>query len=179
MKRIVVVGVAGSGKTTTARRLSGLLNSPHIELDSLHWLPDWQERTTSEFRAKLADMLLADRWVVDGNYSKARDVVWPQADTLVWLDYPLWRILWQLLRRTIQRIVSQENLWNTGNKETWRKQFLSRESLFLWALKTYRRRKQEYPTLLKLPENAHLKVIRLRSTSETESWLRSLKENHE
>jgi len=179
MKCIVVVGVTGSGKTTTARRLSVLLGVPHIELDSLHWLPDWQERPTDEFRSKLSDLLVDDHWIVDGNYSKVRDVIWRQTDTIVWLDYPLWLIMLQLLRRTIQRIVSRENLWNTGNRETWRKQFFSRESLFLWALKTYRRRKNEYPTLLKQPENAHLTLIRLRSIRETETWFSTLKEIHD
>lgn len=168
--RIVVVGVTGSGKTTTSLRLSRLLNIPHIELDSLHWLPGWVMTETENFRANVAEALSGPAWVTDGNYRKARDIIWGRATTLVWLDYPLPVILWQLTCRTLKRITTREVLWN-GNRETWRGAFFSRDSLFLWALQTYPTFRKQYPQLLASPEYAHLQVIRLRSRRETERWL--------
>jgi adenylate kinase family enzyme len=114
-----------------------------------------------------------DVWVVDGNYSKSRDIVWPRADTAVWLDFSLWVILWRLLRRTIARTLTQEELWS-GNRERVRTAFLSRDSLFVWALQTYRRRRRSYPLLLSRPEHAHLAVVRLRSPRAAAVWVAAL-----
>jgi hypothetical protein len=69
--------------------------------------------------------------------------------------------------------VTGEALWQ-GNKERFWVQFFSRESLFLWALQTYGRRRKEYPALFRQSEYAHLKVIRLRSPGQTERWFRGL-----
>jgi hypothetical protein len=101
-------------------------------------------------------------------------VIWTRADTLVWLDYPLRLTLWRLFRRTVTRIITQEDLWQTGNRESWQKQFMSRDSLFLWAVRSHQRHAQQYPELLKQSEFAHLNVIRFYKPSEAENWLNSL-----
>src|SRR5574340_369956 len=101
--RIVVVGSSGSGKTTTAETIAQKLGIPHVELDALHWLPDWQETELLEFREKIAQALAGPAWVVDGNYAKVRDISWTRADTLVWLDLPLPLVLGRLANRTFRR----------------------------------------------------------------------------
>lgn len=174
MKRVVIVGTTGSGKTTLGEVLSEQLGTPFIDLDALHWEPDWQEASLDVFRQRVDLATRPDRWILAGNYSKVRDMVWQRADTLIWLDYPLWLILVRLFRRTVKRIITQENLWGTGNRESWRKQFFSRDSLFIWALKTYARRKREYPQLIK--QNTHLKLIHLRSVGQTDTWLSGIKD---
>jgi adenylate kinase family enzyme len=171
--RIVVVGVTGSGKTTTAARLARVLVIPHVELDALHWQPNWVEMEREAFRELVTRALAGPAWVTDGNYRKARDIIWARANTLVWLDYPLPVILWQLTWRTLKRVVTREELWN-GNRETFREQFLSKESLFLWAIQTYPRLRKTYPQFLASPEYAHLQVIRLSSRRETARWLEQL-----
>ncbi|MBN1979154.1 MAG: adenylate kinase [Anaerolineae bacterium] len=169
-QRISVVGTSGSGKTTTAGQIAGRLGIPHVELDALHWEPNWTESPLEVFRERVTQALSGKTWAVDGNYGKVRDIVWSRADTVVWLDYALPVILWQLVRRTVHRCVTQEELWG-GNRETLGKALFSRESILLWALKTYRRRKKEYPALLGRPEHAHLALVRLRSPRETHKWL--------
>jgi adenylate kinase family enzyme len=172
-QRIIVVGTTGAGKTTCARALSQRLGYPHIELDAMYWGPNWTPAPTEAFRQGVAQALSGAAWVADGNYRKARDVIWARADTLVWLDYALPVILWQLLRRALKRIITREELWG-GNRETWRGQFLSRDSLFLWALTSHPRHCREYPVLLARPDNAHLSVVRLRSPRATREWLAGL-----
>lgn len=169
-QRINVVGVTGSGKTTLARQLATCLNVPHIELDALHWEPDWKEAPVPLFRARVAAVLSGPAWAVDGNYSKARDIVWQRADTVIWLDYSLPVILIRLVKRTLSRVITQQELWN-GNRENWRTAVFSRDSILLWAIKTYPRRKHEYPQLFEQPEYAHLTVIRLRSPRAATRWL--------
>jgi adenylate kinase family enzyme len=172
-RRIVVVGTTGSGKTTLAGNLAQRLGYPHIEMDALHWEPNWTEAPLDRFRTRVSEALAGEVWITDGNYSKVRDIVWGRAEMLVWLDYPLRVNMWRLFRRAIRRSVTQEELWS-GNRETFRKQFLSRDSLFIWALKTYRRRKRDYTTLPARPEYSHLEVVRLRAPRETRMWLSEL-----
>jgi len=171
-QRISVVGTIGSGKTTFARKTSTLLGVPNVELDALHWEPDWAEAPNDLFRARVKQSLQGNSWVVDGNYHQVRDIVWSQADTVVWLDYPFRTIIGRLAMRTLRRILTHEQLWN-GNQEHIRGLF-SRDSVFMWALRTYRRRRRQYPILLSRPENLHLRVVRLRSPREATEFLSEL-----
>jgi adenylate kinase family enzyme len=169
-RRIVVLGTTGAGKTTLARRLAGRLGLPHIELDALYWGPGWTAIPTDLFRERAAAATASDRWVADGNYGAVRDIVWPRADLLVWLDYPLAVSFWRLTRRSLRRGLTGEELWN-GNRERLRTQFLGRDSLFLWALKSHGRQRREYPAQFIRPEHAHLAVVRLRSPRAARRWL--------
>jgi adenylate kinase family enzyme len=172
MKRIAVIGSTGSGKTTLARRIGAILGIPHIELDALHWQPNWTPTSGEAFRGAVDDATCGERWVIDGNYSAVRDIVWPRADALVWLDYPLPLIMSRLARRTADRIVRKTELWS-GNRERLGNA-LSRDSLFLWALQYHRVRRPLLPAEFALPEHQHLTVHHLRSPRQTRVWLRDL-----
>ncbi len=172
-QRTAVVGTSGSGKTTLASRLAQQLVVPHVELDALHWGPDWTPVPLEVFRQRVAQALGRDAWTTDGNYSGVRDIVWSRADTVVWLDYSLPVVMGRVIWRTIRRSVTREELWNT-NRERFREAFFGRDSIVWWAFRTYRRRKREYPALFSQPEYAHLSVIHLRSPRAAQEWLRSL-----
>jgi adenylate kinase family enzyme len=174
VQRIVVVGSGGVGKTTLAAALAARLGVPHVELDSLYWGPNWTGSGGSpegdeRFRSRVAAAVSGDAWVVDGNYSVARRVLWPRADTVVWLDYPLPLVLGRLLRRTMRRAWTRELLWGT-NRESFR-ELLSRDSLIWWVLTTHHRRRRTYAAMPGTPEFAHLAFVRLCSPQETEAWL--------
>ena len=171
-QRISVVGTIGSGKTTFARKTSQLLDAPHVELDALHWEPNWVEAPNDLFRERVKRSLQGDSWVVDGNYHQVRDIVWGRANTVVWLDYPFKTIMGRLVKRTLKRVFTREKLWN-GNQEHIRGLF-TRDSVFLWAIRTYRTRRRQYPILLSRPENSHLTVVRLRSPRDAAKFLSTL-----
>lgn len=173
--RIVVVGCTGSGKTTVARGLARLLGVPHVELDSHNWEPNWTAAQTDVFRERVREALAGDGWVVDGNYSAVRDLVWPKAALLVWLNLPYRVVLWRLLWRTLRRVVNKEELWN-GNREVFRTQFLSRDSLFIWQMRTFGRIRRTIPQSMEQPEHAHLDVVVLRSPRAVREWLAALGE---
>lgn len=170
MKRIVVVGTSGSGKTTLARQLGALLNIPAVELDALHWEPNWTPSSLSVLRERVELALRGESWVVDGNYNKLRDLTWACADTIVWLDYSLGVIMARLTRRTFTRILSREELWS-GNRERLGNALFSKDSILLWALQTYRKNRRLYSELAGKPEYAHLSFVRLRSPGATRTWL--------
>ena len=169
-QRINVVGTTGAGKTTVARRLSEVLCISHVEIDSLFWEPNWTRAPAGILAQRVAEATSPGRWVLDGNYSVIRDLIWPKATGIVWLDYPFPVVFLRLFTRTVRRAFFKEELWN-GNRKRFLTQFMSRDSLFLWALRSHRRRRKEIEALLQQPEYAHLEVFHLRSSKQTNRWL--------
>ena len=92
------------------------MGASHVELDALNWEPNWTTAPTDVFRRRVTEAVRGDRWIVDGNYSDVRDVVWSRATALVWLDYSLARTLGRLFWRTFRRVFTREDLWS-GNRE--------------------------------------------------------------
>jgi adenylate kinase family enzyme len=166
------VGTTGSGKTTLARALADALGCPHIELDALFWGPRWSMAALPVFRARVAEVVVGDGWVVDGGYSDVRDLIWSRADTVVWLDYPLALTLSRLLRRIVARIRDGSELWpGTGNRETIRNQLFSRDPLVWFAIRTHRGRRKRIAAMLARPEYAHLEVHRFTLPADAQDWL--------
>ena len=170
LRRTVVVGTTGSGKTTVAAELARRLGVSHVEMDALYWGPNWTSPPAEEFEARVKEAVRADSWVLDGGYGVVRHIVWSRATSLVWLDLPLRTLMVRLVRRTVSRAVTGEELWN-GNRESLRAAFLSRESLLLWALKSFGRHRRQYPVHLERPEFAHLGVVRLSTPKAVRRWL--------
>jgi adenylate kinase family enzyme len=173
MRRIAIWGTSGSGKTTLARELSRRLNVPHIELDALYWEPSWTPAARDVFRQRVADAVGREAWVLCGGYASVRDLVLARADTAIWLDYPMRIVFLRVLRRTLRRSWTREELWS-GNRESLRITFCSKNSLLLWVVNTWRRRRRDYPKLLKSDACRHLKVVRFRSPREAQAWLRAV-----
>jgi adenylate kinase family enzyme len=168
--RIVVCGTTGSGKSTAARRLASLNGGAYIELDALHWEPNWTEAPTEVLRERVQAVIGQPAWVIDGNYEKLRDLTWTSAQLMIWLDYTIVRVFWQLTIRTFRRRFRNEVLWS-GNRERLREFFFSRESLYWWALKTHWMNRKRRPQ--RLAEYPHLRCVRVRSPRELEGLLRA------
>ena len=173
MQRVVVVGTSCSGKTTLARQLSRVLGAPHVELDGIHWMPDWQLRPMDEVRRMVGEAAAAERWVMDGNYSAVRDIVWGRATAVAWLNYPFRVVLWRALCRTTRRVITREELFS-GNREGFRQSFLSRDSIILWAITSHGQIRRKYRRILDDGDFPHLRVIELRRSAEAEALVASL-----
>ena len=173
MRRVAVVGTSGSGKTTFADRLAERLGLPRVELDALHWEPGWHPVDPATFRERVDHATAAEAWVIDGNYSAVRDLYLGRADTIVWLDLPFATCLWRVVRRTVRRARSGEDLWGTGNHETVRRQ-LSRDSLLWWVITTHRRRRRQPEARFAEPEFAGVAIRRFRTSAEADVWLEAL-----
>ena len=172
-ERLTIVGTSCSGKTTLARQLSLALGTPCIELDAIHWRPAWQPRPDEEFRLLVSEVVSGERWVIDGNYRQVRDIVWARATILIWLNYPFRVVIWRALRRAVKRAATQEELFS-GNRESFRKSFFSRESIILWVMSSYRRLRRNYRRLLDNGEYPHLRVIELRYPAQAEALIASV-----
>ena len=169
--RVVVVGTSCAGKTSFAQSLSRALSFPHIELDRLYWQPNWVPRPAEEFRALTAQALSQDRWVVDGNYGVVRDLVWSRATTIVWLNYSFPTVLWRALVRTVRRALTREELFSSGNRESLRMAFFSRESILWWVLTTFYRRRKQYRELFDTTMFPQLAYVEFRKPSQAQSFL--------
>jgi adenylate kinase family enzyme len=171
MARVVVIGTSCAGKTTFAQSLARILIFPHIELDALHWLPDWTERSIDEFRTLTARALPQDCWVIDGNYTI--DLTWSRATTVIWLNYSFPIVLWRALTRTLRRAVTREVLF-AGNRESLRMAFLSRESILWWVVTTFHRRRKHYRALFDARTSSHLTYVEFRNPTEAQFFLTKL-----
>ena len=174
ISRVVVIGTSCAGKTTFARSLADALSCPHVELDVLHWQPNWVPRAAAEFRALTAQALSQDCWVTDGNYGVVRDLVWSRATTVIWLNYAFRLVLWRALARTVRRVLTREELFS-GNRESLRMAFFSRESILWWVVTTFNRSRKQYRELFDKKIFPQRSYIEFQKPSKAESFLEGLK----
>ena len=108
--RINIVGTAGSGKSTFARLLAENMNAPYIQLDELHWKPNWTESTDEELFPKLENALSSERWVLDGNYTRTIPIKWKRVQMVIYLDLPFLIVLYRITWRSLLRSIKNEEL---------------------------------------------------------------------
>ncbi|MEQ1514243.1 MAG: hypothetical protein ABL934_16395 [Lysobacteraceae bacterium] len=102
MRRILIIGSGGAGKSTLARRVAERTGVPLIHLDALYWKPGWVETPPDEWRKLVADMLQSDAWVMDGNYGGTLDLRIAACDTVIFLDIPPIVCLWRVIKRRVR-----------------------------------------------------------------------------
>ena len=166
VRRVLIVGAPGVGKSTTARAVATRLGISYVELDALFHGPDWTARPT--FRDDVAAVIATEAWVIDGNYTDVRDMLWEAADTVVWLDLPRWLTEWQVVVRTVRRLLTRTTLWN-GNREQWRS--VGRPSHPIrWSWHVHGRYRIQYAARFANPAFAAKTLPRLRSRREIRAW---------
>ena len=88
MKKVIVIGCPGSGKSTLSRALHQATGIPLYYLDMMYWNADRTVVEKSVFRGRLSDTLQKDTWIIDGNYGSTMELRLQSCDTVIFLDYP-------------------------------------------------------------------------------------------
>ena len=99
MKRVLVIGSGGAGKSAFARQLGEITGLPVIHLDAEYWRPGWVEPPKDEWAARVAELAGEERWIMDGNYGGTMPERIAAADTVVFLDLPRTTCLWSVVKR--------------------------------------------------------------------------------
>lgn len=164
MRKVLVVGSGGAGKSTFARRLGQLLDIEVVHLDSLYWKPGWVKTPKAEWAETVAELARRDAWIMDGNYSGTFDIRVRACDTLIFLDMPRLVCFRRVLKRLIvyRHRTRPDMAAGCDEKIDW--EFI----LWIWNYpKTHR------PKVLELMrQNAVSKrMIRLRTPAEAEQFL--------
>lgn len=171
--RVVVIGTSAAGKTTFSRTLAERVNASFVELDELHWMPEWRERPDDDFAVLVDKAIAGESWVVDGNYAVVRDLVWPRANVVIWLNYSFPLVFWRGLRRSLDRGLRGQVLWH-GNRESLPRAFLSKDSILLWIATTFSRRRAEFAGLKSSGRYPNLRWIEFRKPADADRWLSAM-----
>ena len=171
-RRVHVVGTSGSGKTTVAGAIADKLGIRHIELDAIYWQPGWTELPEEEFNQRVREATEEGDWIIDGNYRAVRELIWRRVDTIVWLDIQFLPVFLRIVWRTIRRIITQEELWNTNTEKL--ESLVGKYGMPLWVIQTHKKRRGEYPPLLADPKLSHVDIKVFKSLGEVNRWIESL-----
>jgi adenylate kinase family enzyme len=168
MKRVLVIGSGGAGKSTFSKKLGEILNMEVIHLDSLYWNPGWVETPKQEWKKTAEHIITRDSWIMDGNYSGTLDLRFEACDTVIFLDIGRLNCLW----RVIKRAVEYRNKSRPDMAEGCRERLDLRFILWVWNYKKRTRPKIE--RILK-ENRSNKEVIRLRTDAEAEQYLDGIK----
>ena len=167
MKRVLVIGHPGAGKTTFALELGERLNLPVIHLDREFWKPGWVKTPMDIFRKRVVTLASADAWLMDGTYDSTLDLRLPHADTVIWLDYSRYLCLWQAIKRITLNYGRVRANMAEGCPEKFDFEF------FRWI---WNYQRDQYPGIRKLmtKQFANGKLVVLKNHAEAERWLADL-----
>lgn len=166
-QRVLIAGTSGAGKSTLAREVATTQGLPYTEIDALFHGPNWEPRPT--FLADIDAVSSGEKWVVEWQYDSARPMLTARADTILWLDYPRYLVMWRVTKRTVWRWLTRAELWNGNRERSLWGAFTDKEGIIRWAWDTHHLTAERIETLLK--EGCHLAIVRLRSPRETRVWL--------
>ncbi len=99
MRRVLLIGCSGAGKSTFAARLHARTGLPLISLDAEFWRPGWTMTPKDEWRDKVAMLANRDAWIMDGTFDSSLDLRLPRADQVIWFRLPRWRCLTRVVKR--------------------------------------------------------------------------------
>lgn len=102
MRRVVILGNSGSGKSRLARRLGRELGLPVVHLDPLYYGRRWTHGDPAVFRQRVGEALAGEAWIVDGNFlTLVGDLTLPRAELIIWLEQPRWLAMTRALKRCL------------------------------------------------------------------------------
>jgi adenylate kinase family enzyme len=170
MKRIMVIGIsAGVGKSTFARELGKRLDLPVYHMDSLYWKAGWIESEPEEFAARQREIVKKDKWIIEGNYNNTFSIRAEQADTIIYLELPLYVCLYRVIKRWLTNLGKTRPDMPQGCTEKMEWSFIK------FILTTYYPRKRKMVERLQA-HSQNRTIITLRNKRDISSYLKSLKQ---
>lgn len=166
MKKILLIGSPGSGKSTFGKKLSKKLNIPLVHLDRLFWKKDWSERSREEFDESLLKELEKEAWIIDGNYSRTLETRLQHADTVVFFDYNRFLCLWRVLKRVITNYGKVRDDMGEGCRERFDLEFMR----YVYSFND----KQREMIYKKLSTNPNVRVIIIKKRKDLEKLEKDL-----
>ncbi|HEX8287529.1 MAG TPA: DNA topology modulation protein [Pyrinomonadaceae bacterium] len=163
MKKVLIIGSSGAGKSTFSRRLGEATGLPVVHLDMLYWNPGWVETPKDEWSEKVEKALSGDEWILDGNYSGTMDLRFPACDTVIFLDFPRTVCVYRILKRVLTYRKGTRPDMPTGCDEKFDWAFTK------WVWNYPKRSKPKVEALLKRFANEKT-IIRLKSKREIEHF---------
>jgi adenylate kinase family enzyme len=167
MRKVLVIGSSGAGKSVFAARLAQRTGLPLVHLDAVYWSPGWVKTPKDEWGRTVDGLLARDAWIIDGNYAGTMDRRLAACDTVVFLNLPRTVCLWRAVkRRIVYRRRSRPDMTAGCNERlTW--------ELVRWIWEYPKKRRPG--VLAKLSALAPgQRVVVLRSTAEGEAFLAAL-----
>jgi adenylate kinase family enzyme len=164
MKRILIIGSCGAGKSTFARRLSEVTGLEVIHLDKLYWKPNWVETDKKEWRKTVERAMQGEEWIIDGNYGGTMEMRLEKCDTVIFLDLPRTTCVYRVLKRVAFYKKGSRPDMADGCDEKFNWEFVK------WTWNYPKRSKPKVEALLKRFEKEKT-VIRLASKREIENFL--------
>ena len=164
MKKILVIGSGGAGKSTFAKRLGGVLKLEVIHLDSLFWNPGWVETPKDKWRVMVEELVKGDSWIIDGNYGGTLDIRLAACDGVIFLDVPRLICIRRVLKRVALYRKERRPDMAAGCPERFNAEFIK----YIWDYPRHRK-----PALVeKLDSYSRTKAVTiLRSQTEIEGFL--------
>lgn len=167
MQRVMIIGQPGSGKSTLARAMGARTGLPVVHIDRIHWMPGWQERPAPEKGRLCAEVHAQDAWIFEGGHSRTWGERLDRADTLIWLDFPLWLRYWRVVKRTLRHHGRTRPDLPDNCPERFSREFLK----WIWDTRhTSRAGMQRWYDSVP----AGKKKVRLRKAAEVAAYLRTL-----
>lgn len=166
MKKVIVIGSGGAGKSTFSRRLGEKLGIPVVHLDKLFWHPNWTRTPEGEWVEIVRREVARDEWIMDGNFGVTREMRLQACDTVIFLDMPRWLCLYRVLKRTILYHKDTRPDMAEGCDERFDTEFIR----WVWNYPNAGRKR----VTMELERFPNKNVIVLRSTGEIESFLQNL-----
>lgn len=164
MKKTLIIGSGGAGKSTFSRRLGAALGIEVIHLDRLFWSANWMETPKDEWRKKVEQILPGDSWIMDGNFGGTMEMRMEACDTIIFLDFPRLVCTYRVLKRIALYKKNNRPDMAEGCDEKFDLKFLS------WIWNFSKTGKPKIEKLLDKFQNAKT-VIRLKSKAEVEKFL--------
>lgn len=124
---------------------------------------------TKTFVLSIKKSIAKDSWILDGSYAIVQDIVWPRAEAIIWLDYPVWVVTWRLLKRSLYRIFLRKKSERPSKAKAVSAE--KRTQTYLRSILTHNKRRQQHFAALYGSKNKHLHIIRLRSPRDASKWL--------